>query len=93
MNAEKKQSAGSWKKKKVEPENDPFPVIPAAKLIFLAGLKGERVGDVEVSQKHTNFIVNLGRGRAEDVNKLMEIIRKEIENKFGVFLEEEIMYV
>ena len=74
-------------------KNDPFPVIPAAKLIFLAGLKGERVGDVEVSQKHTNFIVNLGRGRAEDVNKLMEIIRKEIENKFGVFLEEEIMYV
>jgi UDP-N-acetylmuramate dehydrogenase len=74
-------------------KNDPFPVIPAAKLIFLAGLKGKKVGGVMISEKHTNFIVNLGQGKAQDVKELIEIVRKEIKNKFGVILEEEIMYV
>ncbi len=74
-------------------KNDPFPVVPAAKLIFLANLKGQRVGDVMISEKHTNFIVNLGRGRAEDVKRLIIIIKKEIEAKFAISLEEEIMYV
>lgn len=74
-------------------KNDPFPVIPAAKLIFLGNLKGKRVGDVMVSEKHTNFIINLGNGKASQVKELIGIIKNEIKNKFGVVLEEEIMYV
>lgn len=74
-------------------KNDPFPVIPTAKLNFLAGLSGERVGNVELSPKHTNFIINLGQGRAEDVKKLLLIIKEAIKQKFGVTLEEEIMII
>jgi UDP-N-acetylmuramate dehydrogenase len=74
-------------------KDDPFPVVPAGKLIFLAGLKGQRVGDIMVSEKHTNFLVNLGDGRAADVRRLIDIINKSVKDKFGVALEEEIMYV
>jgi UDP-N-acetylmuramate dehydrogenase len=72
-------------------KDDPIPVVPTGKLIFLAGLKGKRVGDAMVSDKHTNFIVNLGNATAQDVETLIEIIRNEIRQKFGISLEEEIM--
>lgn len=72
-------------------KNDPFPVMPTAKIIFLAGLKGRRVGDAAVSDKHTNFIVNLGNATAKDVNDLIEIIKNEVRQKYGITLEEEII--
>ena len=72
-------------------KNDPFPVVPTAKIIYLTGLKGKRVGDVMVSEKHTNFIVNLGNATAKDVSDLIEIIKNDVKQKFGVSLEEEIM--
>jgi len=74
-------------------KNDPFPVIPTAKLNFLAGLSGKRVGDAQLSKKHTNFIVNLGNAKAEDVKKLMQIIKETVKQKFRISLEEEIMLV
>jgi len=74
-------------------KKDPFPVIPTAKLNFLAGLSGKRVGDVQLSEKHTNFIVNLGNAKAEDVKKLIQIIKDSVKEKFAVTLEEEIMLV
>jgi len=72
-------------------KDDPFPVVPTAKIIFLAGLKGRRVGDAMVSDKHTNFIVNLGNAKAKDVEDLIEIIKREVRQKFEITLEEEIM--
>ena len=74
-------------------KDDPFPVIPSAKLIFLAGLNGKRVGNVMVSEKHTNFIVNLGNGKASEVSELIKLIKQKIHESFGILLEEEIMYV
>ncbi len=74
-------------------KNDPIPVVPAAKIIFLAGLKGKRVGDVAVSDKHTNFIVNLGEGKADDVKKLIAIIKNTVRQKYNLSLEKEIMEV
>ena len=74
-------------------KNDPFPVIPTAKLNFLAGLSSKRVGDAQLSEKHTNFIVNLGNAKAEDVKKLMQIIKETVKQKFGINLEEEIILV
>ena len=73
-------------------KKDPFPVIPTAKLNFLAGLSGKRVGDAQVSEKHTNFIVNLGNATSKDVHKLIKIIKETIYDKFNITLEEEIMY-
>lgn len=74
-------------------KNDPFPVVPTAKLIFLTELKGKRVGNVMVSTKHTNYIVNLGNGKAVEVKELINSVKNKVHNKFGIELEEEIMYV
>jgi len=63
----------------------------AARLIEECGLKGKRVGNVKISEKHANFIVNLGGGKAKDVKKLIKIIKNKVKNKFGIILEEEIV--
>lgn len=88
-----KFSAEQLKELSANIKNDPFPVIPAAKIIFLSGLSGQRIGDIMVSEKHTNFLVNVDNGKAEDVKRLMQIVKKTVKEKFNVELEEEIMYV
>ena len=55
-----------------------------------AGLKGMRVGDAEISEKHPNFIVNLGEAKAKDVLELINIAKKKVKEDFGVDLEEEV---
>lgn len=65
----------------------------AGRLIEQAGLKGTRVGNVEVSQVHANFFVNRGRASAQDVVRLIEIVRNQVREKFGVQLELEIELV
>jgi UDP-N-acetylmuramate dehydrogenase len=72
-------------------KNDPFPVVPAAKIIFLTGLKGKTVGQAAVSQKHTNFIINLGDATAKDIKDLIEVIKSEVKQKYDINLETEIM--
>lgn len=66
---------------------------PAGRLIDLAGAKGMRVGDAQVSELHANFIVNLGSAKASQVLKLIEEIQKMVKNKFGVHLELEVKIV
>jgi len=63
---------------------------PAWKFIEKAGLKGLRIGDACVSEKHTNFIVNLGSAKAGDIKKLIDKIKKEVFEKMGVSLKEEV---
>jgi UDP-N-acetylmuramate dehydrogenase len=65
----------------------------ASKLIDLAGLKGFRIGNLEVSKKHANFIVNLGGGTARDALRLVEEIRERVEKAHGVRIETEVMIV
>jgi UDP-N-acetylmuramate dehydrogenase len=65
----------------------------AAELIEKCGLKGKKIGDVKISEKHANFIINLGKGKAKDVVKLINLIKKKVKEKFGVNLEEEIIYL
>ena len=55
-----------------------------------AGLKGYRIGDACISNKHTNFIVNMGRARAEDIMTLIMKVKEEVFSKLGVRLEEEV---
>jgi len=62
----------------------------AGRLIEAAELKGKRIGKAEISQRHANFIVNLGGARAEDVRGLMEMARKEVKKIFGIELEPEV---
>jgi len=66
---------------------------PAAKFIEEVGLKGHRIGDAQISEKHANFIVNLGRARARDILDLIELARKKVWQEKGVELEMEIQVV
>jgi len=65
----------------------------AGQLIEAAGLKGTRVGGAEVSAMHANYFVNLGEARAEDVRRLMEIARDEVERRFGLRLIPEVKVI
>jgi UDP-N-acetylmuramate dehydrogenase len=65
----------------------------AGRLIEAAGLKGMRVGNVEVSPIHANFFVNHGGASAKDVWELVELVRKSVKEQFGVGLELEIQLV
>jgi UDP-N-acetylmuramate dehydrogenase len=61
----------------------------AGRLIEAAGLKGRRVGNLQVSEKHANFFVNLGRGTSRDALALVELVEAEVLQKFGVRLTRE----
>ncbi len=61
----------------------------AGRLIDRAGLKGLRVGDIEVSPRHANFLVNVGLGSARDALALVEIVEREVRDRFGVALVRE----
>jgi UDP-N-acetylmuramate dehydrogenase len=62
----------------------------AAKLIEEAGLKGTRIGNAQISEKHANFIVNLGGAKARDVFGLIERARKTVFEKTAITLELEV---
>ncbi len=64
----------------------------AGYLIDKAGLKGIRVGDAMVSDKHANFIVNLGKATSKDILDLATLIKKTVKKKFGVDLQFEIFF-
>ncbi len=65
----------------------------AAQLIEECGLKGCRVGDAQVSEKHAGFVVNLGNATAEDVKQLMQHIIATVEKEKGITLEPEIRFI
>jgi len=67
--------------------------IPTAFLITECGLKGKRIGEVQISEKHPNFIVNLGKGKAKDVRELISLAKKKVREKYGIKIEEEIQYL
>ena len=65
----------------------------AGKLIQDAGLRGYRVGQAQVSEKHCGFVVNLGGASAAEVRQLMEDVRARVKEKFHVDLEPEVRFV
>jgi UDP-N-acetylmuramate dehydrogenase len=69
------------------------PKDSAGRLIETAGLKGARVGDAQVSEKHANFIVNRGHASAADVVALMTKVRREVARRTGTTLELELKIV
>ena len=62
----------------------------AGRLIESAGLKGKKIGQSQISERHANFIVNLGSAKAADVRQLMELARAEVKTRFGVELVPEV---
>ncbi|MDX9992968.1 MAG: UDP-N-acetylmuramate dehydrogenase [Anaerolineales bacterium] len=62
----------------------------AGRLIEAAGLKGTRLGNVQISPVHGNFFVNDGETSAQDVRALIELAQKIVLEKFGVHLDLEV---
>lgn len=65
----------------------------AGTMIESCGLKGLRIGDVEVSTRHANFIINRGTGTATDVRRLIKTIQIAVYERFGVILEPEVIFI
>lgn len=65
----------------------------AGKLIEEAGLRGYRVGDAQVSEKHCGFVVNRGHATAAEVVQLMEEVKRRVRETSGVELEPEVKLV
>jgi len=71
-------------------------VVPAWEFIDACGFRGMRIGGAEVSKKHANFIMNVGEDgecKSEDIKELIRLIKAEVYLRFGVRLEEEVVYV
>ncbi len=66
---------------------------PAGKLIDLAGLKGKKKGNAQISEKHANFIVNSGGATASDIISLIDLTQEQVFNKFNIKLETEVQIV
>lgn len=66
-------------------------VVPAAYLSEACGLKGYSMGGASISPKHANFIVNCGNAKASDIRAVADEVKKRVQDKFGVTLEEEVM--
>ncbi len=65
----------------------------AARLIEASGLKGRTIGGAQVSEKHANFIVNLGNATAADIENLINEVREVVLHKKGIALHQEVRIV
>jgi len=65
----------------------------AGELIDRAGLKGYRIGGAMISPVHANFIVNVGGARANDILRLIDLVRERVHRVFGIELEPELEIV
>ena len=84
-NQPKESSAGSCFK---NPPGD-----YAGRLIEAVGLKGKRIGDMEFSSVHANFLINHGNGTFEDAMELILLVEKRVKEEFGIELQREIIIV
>lgn len=64
--------------------------LSAGDLIEQAGLKGKRIGNAEISDRHANFIVTHEGATSDDVEQLIDMARSKVAEQFGVDLELEI---
>jgi len=65
----------------------------AGRLIEAVGLKGTKRGNMQWSEIHANFLVNLGGGTYEDANTLLMLAKEKVKNHYGITLEEEIRHL
>ena len=67
--------------------------LHASKLIEESDCKGLKIGDAQVSLKHANFLINLDRATAKDIDDLGKIVQEKVYNKFSINLEWEIIII
>ncbi|MBW4481455.1 MAG: UDP-N-acetylmuramate dehydrogenase [Tildeniella torsiva UHER 1998/13D] len=71
---------------------NPYPYT-AGTLIEKTGLKGYRIGNAQVSERHANFIVNLGGATATDIQHLIHHVQDEVEARWAVRLQTEVKFM
>ncbi len=87
-----------WKRKSSQPYDKPScgsvfrnpSPYAAGWLIEQLGLKGYRVGDAEVSQRHANFILNCGQAKAQDIFRLINHVQEKVQSHWSLLLEPEV---
>jgi UDP-N-acetylmuramate dehydrogenase len=79
-------TCGSWFK-------NPSPDKPAGMLIDQAGLKGYKVGDAQISEKHGNFFMNLGNAKAADLLGISKVAKVTVKKQFDLDLQEEVRII
>jgi UDP-N-acetylmuramate dehydrogenase len=67
--------------------------VPAGALLDVCECRGLRVGDAAVFAKHANILVNAGHATAADMLTLAEVLKARVRKRFGVELEEEVMFL
>ena len=67
--------------------------MSAGKLIDQAGLKGAQIGGAMVSERHANFILNLGNATAKDILSLIGEVQEKVYQETGLILEPEIRII
>jgi UDP-N-acetylmuramate dehydrogenase len=67
--------------------------VPSAWFLEQVGAKGMRSGDIHVADYHANLIYNAGNGTAADLVQLIQELKRRVERKWGIPLEEEVQYV
>lgn len=106
LNRGNKEAISQLMENEIKKRNEKFPLdFPNAGSIFkrpkegypgkwieMAGCKGMRVGDAEVSIKHANFIINRGNAKACDVLSLIDKVKEMVFKRFNVTLEPEIIF-
>jgi len=87
--AEKLKELG-WE---VSPKFKEYKKIPTAYIIENLGLKGKTIGKAQISEKHANYIINLGGATADEVIQLISYIKQQVRDTLGIQLQEEIRYL
>ena len=67
--------------------------VPAGQIIDELGLKGMQIGNAKISEKHGNFIVNLGNAKASDIIALIDMIKTKVNEERGIKLQTEVKIV
>jgi UDP-N-acetylmuramate dehydrogenase len=67
--------------------------LSAWQVIEKIGMRGHRIGDAQFSEKHCNFILNLGQAKASDVRSLINLAKKKAAEDLKIQLEEEVVYI
>ena len=67
----------------------PSPCVYPWKLIDGVGLRGFRIGDAQVSEKHAGFIINLGNAKSSDFLSVVEQVEQSVFSAYGIRLSRE----
>ncbi len=67
--------------------------LRAWQVVDQLGLRGHRMGNAQFSEKHSNFIINLGSAKAQDVRALIQLAQSRAQSELGIRLEEEVHFL